>query len=96
MKNLSFLKGLFVGVAIATIGAVAYAKNVSSSFAEAGTIYMEEVMNSFGDYRARGMVATSWVVLNDGVYYCALVGQVRGENKAGCRKVPMVGEFDSL
>ena len=31
MKNLSFLKGLFVGVAIATIGAVAYASSSVSS-----------------------------------------------------------------
>ena len=31
MQNLSFLKGLFVGIAIATVGAVAYANSVSSS-----------------------------------------------------------------
>ena len=31
MKNLPFLKGLFVGIAIATIGAVAYANSSVSS-----------------------------------------------------------------
>jgi hypothetical protein len=35
MKNLTFLKGLFVGIAIATVGAVTYANNISSMGSDA-------------------------------------------------------------
>ena len=44
MKNLSFLKGLFVGIAIATIGAVAYANSaISSSNSVAYVVIDDEV-----------------------------------------------------
>ena len=44
MKNLSFFKGLIVGIAIATIGAVAYANSaISSSNSVAYVVIDDEV-----------------------------------------------------
>ena len=85
MQNLSFLKGLFVGIAIATVGAVAYANSVSSS-----------KLNM--DFKDGGVLDNSWVVLEETIYYCWLMGgdDDRESIKAQCKKVPMVGAYDPI
>jgi hypothetical protein len=80
MKNLSFLKGLAVGIGIAVVGGVVYANSVSSSY--------KEMSND-------GLVENSWVVLGDEVYHCVM-GLTKVGDGAQCRKVPIIEEYKPL
>jgi hypothetical protein len=63
MRNLSFLKGLFVGIAIATIGAVAYANSVSSA---AQGIFSWVQIEDRGVYFCVAAPATTGIALGGG------------------------------
>ena len=48
MKNLSFLKGLFVGIAIATVGGVVYANSVATVHQDDAWVTIDDKVYVFG------------------------------------------------